>query len=93
MGRKIDAAETAARISRAYGIPICELVDLFAEIPDVDKPKGCGSCNWYEDFSGVCFNGDSENAADFMDPEACCGEWEERNENHKGTLGRKRRVC
>ena len=38
----------------------------------------CSSCNWHEDFSGVCFNGDSENAADFMDPEACCGEWEEK---------------
>lgn len=49
MGKKIDAVETAARISRAYGIPICELVDLFAEIPDADKPKDCGSCKWCAD--------------------------------------------
>ena len=76
MGRKIDAAETAERISRAYGIPIYELVDLFAEIPDADKPKGCGSCKWHEDFNGVCFNGDSERRADYTDSDESCGEWE-----------------
>lgn len=43
-----------------------------------ESPRRCSSCNWYEDFNGVCFNGDSENAADFMDPEACCGEWEKK---------------
>ena len=38
MGRKIDAAETAARISRAYGIPICELVERNSEVEnDGDK--------------------------------------------------------
>lgn len=38
MGRKIDAAETAARISRAYGIPICELMERNSEVEnDGDK--------------------------------------------------------
>ena len=78
----MNNSETARRIEGAYGLPNGELEGSFAE-----DPRCCSSRNWYEDFSGVCFNGDSENAADFMDPEACCGEWEERNENHKGTLG------
>lgn len=76
MGKKIDAAETAARISRAYGLPICELMDLFAEIPDADRPKDCGSCKWHEDFNGVCFNGDSERCAGYTDSDESCGEWE-----------------
>lgn len=41
-----------------------------------DKPKGCGSCKWHEDFNGVCFNGDSERRADYTDSDESCGEWE-----------------
>lgn len=69
----MNNSETAKRIEGAYGLPDGELEGLFSE-----GSRSCSSCNWYEDFSGVCFNGDSENAADFMDPEACCGEWEEK---------------
>lgn len=29
--------------------------------------KSCATCRWYEDFQGVCFNGDSPNCADFID--------------------------
>lgn len=44
-----------------------------------DKTKRCcATCKWYEDFQGVCFNGDSEHCAGFMDPEDGCEEWEER---------------
>ena len=68
----MNNSETARRIEGACGLPDGELEGSFAE-----DPRSSG-CNWYEDFNGVCFNGDSENAADFMDPEACCGEWEEK---------------
>ena len=40
--------------------------------------KCCATCAWYEDFQGVCFNGDSEYRADFTEPEDCCEEWEGR---------------
>ena len=43
---------------------------------DADKPKGCGSCKWHEDFNDVCFNGDSERRADYTDSDESCGEWE-----------------
>ena len=43
---------------------------------DADKPKGCGSCKWHEDFNGVCFNGDSERCAAYTDSDESCGEWE-----------------
>ena len=31
---------------------------------------------WYEDFNGVCCNGDSEHRADFTEPEDGCECWE-----------------
>ena len=43
-----------------------------------DHDKCCATCAWYEDFQGVCFNGDSPHCADFTDPEDCCEEWEEK---------------
>ena len=38
--------------------------------------QNCGSCAWYEDFQGVCFNGDSPHCADFTEPDATCPAWE-----------------
>ena len=34
--------------------------------------QNCGSCAWYEDFQGVCFNGDSPRCADFTEPDTTC---------------------
>ena len=36
----------------------------------------CATCDWYEDYQGVCFNGDSEHCADFTGNEDCCECWE-----------------
>ena len=38
--------------------------------------KRCATCDWYEDYQGVCFNGDSEHRADFTEPEDSCECWE-----------------
>ena len=35
----------------------------------------CATCEWYEDYQGVCCNGDSPYCADFTEPEDCCEEW------------------
>ena len=43
--------------------------------------KHCATCRWYEDYQGVCFNGDSLNRADFTEPEDVCEFWEERGNN------------
>lgn len=43
--------------------------------------KRCATCDWYEDYQGVCFNGDSEWRADFRDDNDKCEKWEERNED------------
>lgn len=40
--------------------------------------KNCETCAWYEDFQGVCFNGNSPYCADFIGPETVCPEWEEK---------------
>lgn len=36
----------------------------------------CGTCNWWEPFNGVCFNGDSEYCADFTSGADSCPCWE-----------------
>lgn len=39
----------------------------------------CSDCRWYEDYQGVCCNGDSPHCADFIDADKVCEEWEEKN--------------
>lgn len=40
--------------------------------------KCCATCAWYEEYQGVCFNGDSPNCADFTESENYCEGWEEK---------------
>lgn len=39
--------------------------------------KQCHTCIWYEFYTGVCCNGDSEYRADFRGPDDSCGERED----------------
>ena len=39
--------------------------------------RRCMNCKWY--YEEVCYNGDSEHRADFMDVESRRKEWEEQN--------------
>lgn len=39
--------------------------------------KSCGTCDYYEDYAGVCTNGDSDHRADFVAAEHTCDKWEE----------------
>ena len=43
--------------------------------------RTCSTCLWYEDFQGVCFNGDSPYCADFIDADKACGEWERKHDD------------
>lgn len=45
--------------------------------------RTCSTCDWYEDYQGVCFNGDSPHCADFTDLEDCCEEWERKETDHE----------
>ncbi len=45
--------------------------------------KTCSTCNYYEQFSGVCYNGESENRADFMDEDDGCPKWKLKEEDGK----------
>lgn len=45
--------------------------------------KCCATCAWYEDFQGVCFNGDSPYCADFTESDQRCREWERKEANHE----------
>ena len=40
--------------------------------------RRCKTCKWYEEFMGVCYNGDSPHFADFTDPKQRCREWERK---------------
>lgn len=37
--------------------------------------KECRNCHYYEDFQGVCFNGESEDCCEFTDPGHSCPHW------------------
>lgn len=52
------------------------MVGLFKETICGGAMRTCRMCRWYEDFQGVCFNGDSEYRADFTDVDFVCKEWE-----------------
>ena len=47
--------------------------------------KCCETCAWYEDFEGVCCNGDSEWRGDFRDNDQGCEHWE-NSDNLSQTL-------
>lgn len=42
--------------------------------------KRCSNCRWCEPFMGICFNGDSEHCADYVDADDVCPEWEEEED-------------
>ena len=55
---------------------------IFAVMGSEGRPtmtKCCATCAWYEDFQGVCFNGDSTHCADFTEPEDACEEWRKKD--------------
>ena len=35
----------------------------------------CSDCCWYEGYSWICYNGQSEHSLDFTDPEDTCPKW------------------
>lgn len=45
--------------------------------------KCCATCAWYEEFQGVCCNGDSPHRADFIEPDQRCREWERKEDGHE----------
>ncbi len=45
--------------------------------------KTCETCKWHDDFSWVCFNGESPHCADFTDPDLSCKEWEKNKETDR----------
>lgn len=38
----------------------------------MQKEKCCKTCKKHDDFTWVCFNGDSEHCADFTEPDCVC---------------------
>lgn len=45
-----------------------------------NEKKCCGTCNWHDEWTGACCNGDSDYRADFTDAESTCDCWEGQNE-------------
>ena len=66
-------------------------MEMLARIIRIVKNKGaslegkCTTCKWYEDFAGVCFNGNSEHVADYVNCGLVygCKEWEEKKHGSK----------
>ena len=47
------------------------------------KAEECATCAWYEDFQGVCCNGDSPHRAAFTEPDQRCREWERKEDGRE----------
>lgn len=43
------------------------------------KIQKCSTCFWHEDFTGVCFNGESEHCADFTDDDDGCDVYKKKS--------------
>lgn len=50
------------------------------------KEKCCKNCRRHDDFTWVCFNGDSEHCADFTGSECCCEFWEGKEDGKQGGI-------
>lgn len=44
-----------------------------------DNERCCETCAYHDDFSWVCFNGDSEMCADVTNNDFVCDKWEDKN--------------
>lgn len=47
------------------------------------ETKSCENCRYHDDFTWVCFNGESENRADITDTDDCCKFWEAKDDGEK----------
>ena len=84
-----DCIENTPTIS-AVPVVRCRECKYHKPIDAVMESKGrppmtkcCATCAWYEDFQGVCCNGDSPHRADFTEPDQRCREWERKEANHE----------
>lgn len=50
------------------------------------EEKCCKNCRKHDDFTWVCFNGDSEYCADFTEPECCCEFCEGKEDRKQGGI-------
>lgn len=64
-------------MGRLLYITDTELVKLGFKEGYMSNLKCCHTCKWYEEFFGVCCNGNSKYRADFRDENASCEEWAE----------------
>ena len=48
--------------------------------------KCCKNCRKHDDFTYVCFNGNSEHCADFTGSECCCEFWEGKEDGKQGGI-------
>lgn len=58
----------------------------------MQKEKCCKTCKKHDDFTWVCFNGDSEHCADFTEPDCVCEFWEDVEDDRKRSKENGRRL-
>lgn len=55
---------------------ICEMAKLY--LNTLKDRKCCKTCAYHDDWTWVCFNGDSENRADFTQEDFVCSCWKNK---------------
>ena len=84
----MNYSETAKRIERAYGLPDGELEGLFQRVPGA-APAAIGT----RISTAFASTGTAKTRRISWTRRLAAENGRRRNENHKGTLERKRRVC
>lgn len=74
-----------------YAVQVGTL-DFFKLRLIMQKEKCCKTCKKHDDFTWVCFNGDSEHCADFTEPDCVCEFWEGVEDDRKRSKENGRRL-
>lgn len=65
-----------SRCAHRIAVDPCVCLDCDPETLNMFAAERCGNCDWHEEFSGACCNGDSDFRADFTADEFRCDKWE-----------------
>lgn len=86
-------SETYDGLEEEFHKSVDDYLEFCKEVgKEPDKPKCCGTCDWYAEFEGVCCNGDSEYRADFRCLDDTCDCWTSRGKKLMASENKKRKA-
>ena len=77
MGMGIKPDMDISTDSVSVGSIVCRVCGMAKEV------ESCKTCKWHDDYTWVCFNGDSVHRADFTPDDFVCEEWEDNEKEQR----------